>query len=63
MAIPVATLGRIRDIAQRIKMLEDRLMAPKIIPMSEQSLIHAEIRKYKEELDKLERHTRQATKP
>ena len=58
MAILQAPVGRIRDISARIKLLEDKLMSNKVIPMREQSVIHAEIRKLREELETLEKRTR-----
>ena len=41
-----------------IKQLEDKLMNTTLLPMTEQNKIHAEIRKYKEEMELLERRTR-----
>jgi hypothetical protein len=58
MAISRAPVGRIRDVAAQIKALEDRLMSNKIIPMSEQAIIHAEIRLLKKEQETLEKRTR-----
>jgi hypothetical protein len=58
MAILQAPVGRIRDVSAQIKALEDRLMSNKVIPMTEQSVIHAEIRKLRKELETLEQRTR-----
>lgn len=58
MSIPHATLGRIRDVAARIKELEDSLMSSKLIPMAEQSAIHAKLRELRKEQDELEKRTR-----
>ena len=58
MAILRAPVGRIREISTQIKLLEDKLMSNKVIPMSEQSLIHAEIRKLRKELEELEKRKR-----
>ena len=58
MVIPHATLGRIRDVAARIKELEDRLMSNKLIPLAEQSVIHARLRELRKEQDDLEKRTR-----
>jgi hypothetical protein len=58
MAISRAPVGRIRDVAAQIKALEDRLMSNKIIPMSEQAIIHAKIRLLKKEQETLEKRTR-----
>jgi hypothetical protein len=38
--------------------LEERLMSNKVIPMSEQAIIHAEIRRWKREQELLEKRTR-----
>ena len=58
MSLP-SPVGRIRDVAARIKSLEDRLMSNKILPMSEQTKIHTELRSLREEQDTLEKRTRQ----
>jgi hypothetical protein len=58
MAIFGAPVGRIREMSLQIKLLEDKLMSNQVIPMSEQSLIHAEIRKLRKELEALEKRTR-----
>ena len=58
MSIFGAPVGRIREISLRIKLLEDKLMSNKVIPVSEQSLIHDEIRKLRKELEALEKRTR-----
>ena len=58
MTIYRAPVGRIRDVAAQIKALEDRLMSNKVIPMSEQAIIHAEIRRLKKEQELLEKRTR-----
>jgi len=58
MSIPIAPIGRIRDVAVRIRTLEEKLMSNKVIPMSEQSVIHAEIRRLKKEQETLEKRTR-----
>jgi len=53
-----APVGRIRDISLQIKALEDKLMGNAVISLPEQSKIHAEIRRLREELATLERRTR-----
>lgn len=58
MAIPHSQVARIQKYAAQIKALEDRLMGNGIIPMSEQSQIHAEIRRLKKEMEDLEKRTR-----
>jgi len=58
MAILGAPVGRIRDISTQLKQLEDRLMSANIIPIKEQSLIHAKIAQLRKELEELERRTR-----
>jgi hypothetical protein len=58
MSIYRAPVGRIRDTAAQIKALEERLMSNKVIPMSEQAIIHAEIRRWKREQELLEKRTR-----
>lgn len=58
MSLPSVHLGRIRDLANQIKVLEGKLMSARLIPMSEQAVIHAEIRKLKTEIDVLEKRTR-----
>ncbi len=58
MALHNAPVGRIRDVAAQIKALEARLMSNSVIPMSEQALIHAEIRRLKKEQETLEKRTR-----
>ncbi len=49
---------RIKTLVKNIQTLEDKLMNSSFLPMSEQQKIHAEIKKYKEEMDMLERRTR-----
>jgi polyhydroxyalkanoate synthesis regulator phasin len=49
---------RIKALVNSIQKLEDKLMNTGHLPMSEQKKIHEEIRKFKEEMDKLERRTR-----
>ena len=49
---------RIKNLVNNIQKLEDKLMNTGFLPMSEQQKIHEEIRKLKEEMDKLERRTR-----
>ncbi|MEN9479203.1 MAG: hypothetical protein RLZZ298_598 [Pseudomonadota bacterium] len=49
---------RIKALVKNIQKLEDKLMNTGFLPMSEQQKIHEEIRKLKEEMDKLERRTR-----
>jgi hypothetical protein len=51
-------VGRIRDAAAQLKALEERLMSNKVIPMAEQVIIHAEIRRLKKEQELLEKRTR-----
>lgn len=58
MAIPHTQVARIQNYATQIKALEDRLMGNGIIPMAEQSKIHAEIRRLKKEMEDLEKRTR-----
>ena len=58
MAIPHTTVARIQRLAAQVKALEDRLMGNGIIPMKEQSEIHAEIRRIKKEMEDLEKRTR-----
>jgi hypothetical protein len=49
---------RIKSLVNNIQKLEDKLMNTGFLPMSEQQKIHEEIRKLKDEMDKLERRTR-----
>lgn len=49
---------RIKALVKNIQTLEDKLMNSGYLPMSEQTKIHEEIRKLKDEMDKLERRTR-----
>lgn len=49
---------KIKTLVSKIKQLEDKLMNTTLLPMTEQNKIHAEIRKYKEEMELLERRTR-----
>ena len=49
---------RIKALVNSIQKLEDKLINTGFLPMSEQKKIHEEIRKLKEEMDKLERRTR-----
>jgi hypothetical protein len=49
---------RIKALVNSIQKLEDKLMNTGHLPMSEQNKIHEEIRKLKDEMDKLERRTR-----
>jgi hypothetical protein len=51
-------VARIQKYAAQIKALETRLMGNGIIPMTEQSQIHAEIRRLKKEMEDLEKRTR-----
>jgi len=58
MAIPHIHVARVQKYAAQIKALEDRLMGNGIIPIAEQSKIHAEIRRLKKEMEDLEKRTR-----
>ncbi len=58
MPIPHTSVGRIRDVAAHIKELEERLMSNRVILLAEQSVIHAQIRQLKKELEVLEKRTR-----
>jgi hypothetical protein len=58
MAIPYSQVARIQKYAAQIKALEERLMGNGIIPLTEQSKIHAEIRSLKKEMEDLEKRTR-----
>lgn len=49
---------KIKTIVSNIKKLEDKLMNTAFLPMVEQNKIHEQIRKYKEEMELLERRTR-----
>lgn len=49
---------RIKTLVNNIQKLEDKLMNTAFLPMSEQQKIHAELKKYKDEMDMLERRTR-----
>ena len=49
---------RVKNLVDKIKVLEDKLMSTAVLPMSEQHKIHTEIRKYKEEMAKLDKLTR-----
>lgn len=51
-------VGRIRELASKITALEEKLMSSRQIPMSEQAVIHAQIRKLRAEIDELEKRTR-----
>ena len=53
-------IDRVRHIAAEIQRLEDYLMGNRIIPMPEQTTIHAQIQKLKKERDLLEQRTRQS---
>ena len=58
MAIPHTTVARIQKLSAQIKVLEARLMSNGIIPMSEQAVIHTEIRRLRKEMEDLEKRTR-----
>jgi hypothetical protein len=58
MAIPHTQVARIQKYAAQIKALEDKLMGNGRISMAEQSVIHAEIRRVKKEMEDLEKRTR-----
>ena len=49
---------RIKTLVKNIQTLEDKLMNTRFLPMAEQQKLHAEIKKFKDEMDKLERRTR-----
>jgi hypothetical protein len=49
---------QIKHLVSSIQKLEDKLMNTAILPMAEQSKIHAEILKYKKEIKLLEQRTR-----
>lgn len=49
---------KIKTISGNIKQLEDKLMNTAFLPMVEQNKIHEQIRKYREEMELLERRTR-----
>lgn len=54
----VTPFERIKTLIDNINKLEEKLMNTRMLPMSEQTKIHAEIRKCKEEMETLERRTR-----
>lgn len=58
MAISHVHVARIQKLSAQIKALDDRLMGNGIIPMKEQELIHAEIRRMKKEMEDIEKRTR-----
>ena len=53
-----APIERVKTLVKNIQTLEDKLMNTSYLPMAEQQKIHAEIKKLKDEMDKLERRTR-----
>jgi hypothetical protein len=53
-----APVGRIRDIAFRIKQLQDKLMSSNRLTYPEQTSIHNEIKSLRKELDIMEERTR-----
>jgi hypothetical protein len=55
-----APFERIKLLVKNIQTLEDKLMNTRFLPMSEQQKIHAEIKKLRDEMDKLERRTRKS---
>lgn len=52
-------LDRVKDLVNKIKKLEDKLMNTSFLPMDDQRKIHEEIKRYREEIDMLEKRTRQ----
>jgi hypothetical protein len=58
MSLPSSHIGRVRDLTAKIKLLEDQLMSSRLLPMSEQAIIHTELRRLKKEIDDLEKRTR-----
>ena len=53
-----APVGRIRDIASRIKQLQEKLMSSNRLTYPEQTSIHNEIKILRKELDIMEERTR-----
>ena len=47
--------GRVKEIFEQIRKMEDRLETATVLPMTEQKAIHAEIAKFKVELVRLEK--------
>jgi|GEM_PF-2026023 hypothetical protein len=58
MSLFTTQFERVKNLVNKIKVLEDKLMSNAVLPMSKQHKIHAEIRQYKEEMAKLEKMTK-----
>jgi len=54
-------LTRVKDLIQKIRDLEDKLLKTSFMSMRDQQQIHEEIKRYKAEIDMLEKRTRQRT--
>jgi len=54
-------LTRVKDLVQKIHDLEDKLLKTSFMSMRDQQQIHEEIKRYKAEIDMLEKRTRQRT--
>ena len=52
-------LTRIKDLVQKIRDLEDKLVNTSFMSLRDQQQIHEEIKKVKAEIDMLEKRTRQ----
>jgi uncharacterized membrane protein len=54
-------LTRVKELVQKIRALEDKLVNTSLMSMKDQQQIHADIKRLKEEMDLLEKRTRQRT--
>jgi TolA-binding protein len=54
-------LTRIKDLVQKIRTLEDKLVNTSFMSLKDQQQIHEDIKRIKAEIDLLEKRTRQRT--
>ena len=54
----ITPFERVKTLINKINELEDKLMNASFMPMVEQNRIHEEIKKYKAEMQQLERRTK-----
>lgn len=53
-----APFGRVKELFEKIRLLEDKLEKASFLPMKEQQAIHDQIRQLKAEIARLEKMTK-----
>jgi coenzyme F420-reducing hydrogenase delta subunit len=56
--MPTHPLDQVKNLVKKIQILEDKLMNTSFMSMQEQQKLHEEIKRYRAEIDLMERRTR-----